>query len=298
MIVRPRPNLIDILFHMRGSILPRIAPRLLLMLLVSVAAVLLIGRRSESFEVFSGVPFTLIGLALSIFMSFRNNACYDRWWEGRRLWGQLIIATRGFARQIAHLDETIRSPLLFGLIGFAHGLAARLRDQDEAAAIAPWSLGDSQPTSPNATDAALAAVSRRCAGLAREGHLSDIWFSVLDTQLSILNQVQGGCERIKNTPLPYAFTLLLHRTAYIFCFLLPFALAHSLGWWTLLIVLVICYTFFGLDALGDEMEEPFGTDTNDLPLDAMVRLIEREMLAAAGRADLPPPLLPEHDLLI
>jgi putative membrane protein len=84
--------------------------------------------------------------------------------------------------------------------------------------------------------------------------------------------------------------LLLHRTALLFCLLLPFALAPTLGWWTPLLVLIVSYTFFGLDALGDQLEDPFGTDDNDLPLDAMVRTIERELLFAMGRAELPPPL--------
>jgi len=81
--------------------------------------------------------------------------------------------------------------------------------------------------------------------------------------------VQGGCERIVSTPVPFAYSLLLHRTALIFCLTLPFALAGSLDWWTLLPVLLVAYTFFRLDALGHQLEDPFVLEPNALPLDAM-----------------------------
>lgn len=297
MIVRPAPTLVDIMFRVQGSILPRIAPRLIGMVGISLGAVAVVEAYPATSVQLGAIPLTLIGLALSIFMSFRNTACYDRWWEARKLWGQLVIESRAFARQIAHLDEATRAPLLLGVIGFAHGLAARLRGGDEAAAIAPWRQGDAVPASPNPTDAMLREVGRRCALLVRDGTIGAVHHSVLEIQLTGLGHVQGGCERIKATPLPFAYSLLLHRTAYAFCLLLPFALAHALGWWTPLLVLIVCYTFFGLDTLGDELEDPFGDDANDLPLDALVRTVERELLAAAGRSDLPPPLLPEDGRL-
>lgn len=307
MIVRQSPTLPDILFHLRGSVVPRVAKRLIFMLAISAGAVWLVPLHPGPFRELGAIPFTLLGIALSIFMNFRNSACYDRWWEGRKLWGQMLIETRNFARQTQTLPPEIRTDLLRGLIGFAHGLGARLRGRDEAAVIAPWmvasDLMQGQPThpsadpTPNPTDAALRAVGARCAALMREGLLDPIHYAVLERPLSGLSAIQAGCERIKATPLPFAYSLLLHRTAYIFCLLLPFALAQSLGWWTPLPVLAVSYTFFGLDTLGDELEDPFGTDANDLPLDAMIRIVEREMLAATGVSDIPPPLAPVADIL-
>ncbi|WP_445504429.1 bestrophin family protein [Microvirga sp. G4-2] len=297
MIVREKPRFWDILFAVRGSIVPRIAPHMAAMGLVSALAVLLVRWHPEVFAQLGAMPFTLIGIALSIFMSFRNNACYDRWWEARKLWGQLIIETRSFARQTMDLDLARREPLLLGLCGFAHGLAARLRNQDEASRIMPWVGKNFAISGPNPTDAVLRQIGNQCVRLISNGTISDIRYSVLEQRLSTLSAVQAGCERIKATPLPFAYTLLLHRTAYLFCILLPFALAEALGWWTPLLVITVCYTFFGLDALGDELEEPFGLEMNDLPLDAMVRVIERELLDALGRTDLPPLLGPvDHRL--
>jgi ion channel-forming bestrophin family protein len=298
MIVRGRPTFRDVLFATRGSILPSIIRPLLAIILISIVAVILSHRHPALLAGLSAMPFTLVGLSLSIFMSFRNTACYDRWWEGRKLWGQLIIAARSFARQVSTLEPADRAILLETLCGFVAGLGARLRGGDEQAAIARYVAPGRWRSAPNPTDAALALVGAHCLTLVDRGALEPIHYSVLETQLSAIAQVQGGCERIKNTPLPFSYSLLLHRTAYTFCVLLPFALAPALDWWAPLPAFLISYAFFGLDALGDELSDPFGTDVNDLPLDAMVRLIEREMLYAAGRDDVPPPIAAQDFVLL
>ncbi|QIL20184.1 bestrophin family protein [Thermomonas sp. HDW16] len=297
MFVRQQPTLQDILFAINGSILPRIALRLGLIAFVSVVAVYAAAHHPGIFARISAVPFTLIGIALSVFMSFRNNACYARWWEGRQLWGELIIACRSFARETATLDEPERRRLLHGLCGFTAGLAAHLRREDETAAIASWHDLGKAATGPNPTDAVLHALGKDCLELKRHQRIDAIHYSVLEAQLSQLSHVQGGCERILNTPLPFAYSLLLHRTALVFCITLPFALAGSLGGWTLLPVLLIAYTFFGLDALGHQLEDPFALQPNSLPLHAMQRTIEREMLASLGETELPPPLAPQKWVL-
>lgn len=114
----------------------------------------------------------------------------------------------------------------------------------------------------------------------------------MDQTLSGLAAVAAGCERIKNTPIPFPYTLLLHRTAWLYCFLLPFGLVDLVGFMTPFVVAIVAYTFFGLDALGDEIEEPFGTADNHLPLDALCRDIEINLLEALGGTALPPPLAP------
>ena len=294
MIVRSRPGPLEILFALNGSILPRIVGRLALTAAITVAAVLLHHKRPDLPVHLAAAPFALIGLALSIFMSFRNNACYDRWWEARKLWGELIIAVRSFMRQTALLPEDRRSPMLDGVGGFVFGLAARLRDRDETGEIARWTRIEAAP---HATDAALTAVGRQCAELVRDGLIDPIRYSVLETRLTEMSHVLAGCERIKTTPLPFAYALLLHRTAHAFCLMLPFALAPALGWWTMAVSLLVAYTFFGLDALGDELEDPFGDDPNDLPLDAMSRMLERELRHAQGHTDLPPVWPAQRDRL-
>lgn len=297
MILRSKPSFRDIVFALNGSILPRIAPHLLAIAIISVVAVFAAQEHPGIFARISAVPFTLIGIALSVFMSFRNDACYTRWWEGRQLWGELIVACRSFARETALLDLRDRAFLLKGLCGFTSGLAARLRGLDEVQAIQPWMEIEPKADDPNPANSVLDRIGRHCLSLMEQGKIGAIHYSVVEGHLSRLSSVQGGCERIAYTPVPFAYSLLLHRTALIFCLTLPFALAGSLGWWTLLPVLLVAYTFFGLDALGHQLEDPFGLEPNALPLGAMQRTIEREMLYLLGCTELPPPLKPKHNIL-
>lgn len=297
MITRAQPGFAEILFAVTGSILPRIWRRLAAILVIGIIAVLAAAQHPGIFQRISAIPFTLIGIALSVFMSFRNDTCYSRWWEGRRLWGELLIACRSFARQTADLPPDERRRLANGLCGFVNGLAARLRRQDERAAIAPWCSTPIAADDPNPTNRILHDLGRHCLALKAGGQIDPIHHSLLETQLCALATVQGACERIATTPVPYAYSLLLHRTALIFCVTLPFALAGNLGWWALLPVLLVAYTFFGLDALGHQLEDPFRMEPNSLPLHALTRTIERDVLAMLGDVPLPPAIHPEHHIL-
>ena len=305
MIVRSRPSLFDILFTLRGSILPQVAPKVIGITLIAVVVVAVERRWPEAFPITAGVgPFTLIGIALSIFLSFRNSACYDRWWEGRRAWGSLVVEARGLARLLNALlpdeaEASLRAQALRRLSGFAHALHAQLRGGEPLRAAAPWlPAGEAEALTrhPSAADAVLARLTADLGDAYRRGALTDVLFVSLDHRVAALAQVQVVCERIQNTPLPFAYTLLLYRTAWVYCLLLPFGLAASLGWATPVATALVAYTFFGLDALGDELEEPFGLAPNDLPLDALLHTIDGIVLDALGETA-PPPLEPERYLL-
>ena len=290
--------MLRVLFTLKGSIVKRIALRCLMVTLLAALIVLVERHFPTYFYPVSATPFTLLGLSLSIFMSFRNNACYDRWWEGRKAWGKLIIETRSFVRESVVIgDEALRRELLRSLCGFAHALNARLRNEDDLAAARPWLPRPEALNPHNVCDSILREVGSQCSRLAERQQISDWRYSLLEQRLVGLTEVQATCERIKGTPLPFPYTLLLHRTIYIFCLLLPFALAEPLGWLAPLFTTIVGYTFFGLDAIGNELEDPFGRDENDLPTDAMVRTVERDVLAGLGDQQLPPALLPMGHVL-
>ncbi|AWH55171.1 bestrophin [Stenotrophomonas sp. ESTM1D_MKCIP4_1] len=303
MIIRPRPRGCQLLYILRGSIVPAIAPKVLAILVLSIAVAAVVELAPPiGIERVSATPFTLLGLVLSIFLSFRNSACYDRWWEGRKLWGQLIYESRSLARQVNLLlgDSEARRRIAYLTTAFAHALAARLRGRVVALVALPW-LDDPQREQlakrENVPDALLSMIAAELAQALRSGDLEPILYTQLEDRLHAMSSIQAGCERILSTPLPFAYTLLLHRCAWMFCVLLPFGLASSLGWGTPVLSAVLAYAFFGLDQLGEEMEEPFGLEPNDLPLDAMVRTIEIDQLDALGERPLPEPLLPQGYLL-
>jgi putative membrane protein len=295
MIVHPKPNMLNVLVTLKGSIAKRIVRRSIMVTVLASIIVLIESMHPAFFSRVNATPFTLLGLSLSIFMSFRNSACYDRWWEGRKEWGRIIIEVRSFIRESCVIQDTeLRERMLLGLCGYAHALNARLRNEDELKAARPWVSGLLIKITPtfNISDGILQETSRECSRLAQENIISEWRYVTLEQRLTGLCEAQAICERIKNTPLPFPYTLLLHRTIYLFCILLPFALAEPLGWIAPIFTAIVSYTFFGLDAIGDELEDPFGRDENDLPTDALVRAIERDILSAIGRTYIPPPLQP------
>lgn len=252
-----------------------------------------------------GAPFTLIGIALSIFLAFRNNASYERWWEGRKLWGQLVHVSRTFARQTLLLslgeDAEARPYLLRMVMAFVHALVPHLRGGEDQPALDRFIGADDLATlarARNRPGAILLLLSEELARLRAKGSLSDIEFQLLDNSIGQMDAALAGCERIRNTPLPFAYTLLLHRTAYLFCLLLPFGYVDLLGWATPFVVGLIAYTFFGLDALGEELEDPFGLEPNDLPIAALATSIEINLREALGETNLPPAPMPRGYLLL
>lgn len=282
----------------RLSILPRIAPQIVSVAVFAAAVVEAERRWPWILRTWSVAPFTLLGIALSIFLGFRNSACYDRWWEARRQLGSLIGEERSLARTLVALrggDRARRERCVRRVIGYTYALMAHLRDEDE---VEGYGLGwASAANAHNVPDALLRALGLEVAAMLADAEFGEQVFVSLDGRLHAMAAIQVACERIQRTPTPFTYTLLLHRTAYAFCFLLPFGLAGTLGWATPVFCAVVAYAFFGLDALGDELEEPFGPWRNSLPLTAMARTVERSLLEALGEHDLPEAAVPVNYLL-
>ena len=308
MIVRDRPTLLKLFFILRGSVIQRIFPQVLFVFALS-AFVVWAHRVDPGLvpSVNSG-PFALLGIALSVFLGFRNNACYDRWWEARRDWGQLIFTARDLARQTLVLADAgsasaaeARQRLLNITIALAHALVCHLRpgsDGSRALTRLPADLVPGYQKSRNGPDFLLREMGRTLASLRASGAISDVQWALFDGTVGRMSAVLAACERIRNTPVPFGYTLLLHRTAYLFCFLLPFGFADALGWATPFVTALVAYTFFGLDALGDELEEPFGVLPNDLPIVALAETIEINLREALGETDLPPLPQPKNYILM
>ena len=120
---------------------------------------------------------------------------------------------------------------------------------------------------------------------------------VLEQSLTDLTDIQGACERIKSTPIPSSYTVLIHRIVALYTFSLPFGIVDAVGIATPVVVAIIAYAFFGLDAVGEEIEEPFGTDINDLPLSTLSRMIEINLRQTLGEAEVPDVLRPVDGVL-
>ncbi|SLJ84770.1 bestrophin family protein [Psychrobacter sp. DAB_AL43B] len=307
MIVRQTPNAFKILFTLRGSVIPHIYPQVLLITLLSALISAVQHGIPSSFESYSTAPFTLLGIALSLFLGFRNNASYQRWWEARGLWGQLVFDARSLTRQLlSFIDEETeigrdtQRCMIHLTIAFTHALRHRLRG------TAPWQDVErfvepeyhiSMRQAGNLPEYLLRLMGKKLGYSRRHQLSSDLMIQNMDERLTSMTIVLAACERIQNTPLPFAYILLVHRTTYLYCFMLPFGLATSLGWVTPLVCGVIAYTFFGLDALSEEITDPFGVAPNHLPLTTLSRTIEINLLEALGETDLPTDIAPQDGCL-
>ena len=292
MIILDKSNNFKLLFAWYGTILPKVMPALILVVLISALLVYLSAQHFLNLPAVPAIGFTIFGVILSIFLSFRNTACYDRWWEGRKLWGALIANTRHITRDSHILSAEQRKTMLYNMMLFSYLLKNRLRKQPLDENYVLYSHFNLQSLSQldqhiNAPQAVLEQMQKDSVAIYKNGEMSDIIYSTLTRHTVALGDVQAGCDRIISTPLPFSYSVLLHRTVYFFCFILPFSLEASLGIWTPILVALIAYLFLGLDALSAELEEPFGMQDNDLALDAIVRLIERETLSSLG-GNLPP----------
>lgn len=292
MIILDKSNNFKLLFAWYGTILPKVMPALILVVLISALLVYLSAQHFLNLPAVPAIGFTIFGVILSIFLSFRNTACYDRWWEGRKLWGVLIANTRHITRDSHILSAEQRKTMLYDMMLFSYLLKNRLRKQPLDENYVLYSHFNLQNLSQldqhiNAPQAVLEQMQKDLVAIYKNGEMSDIIYSTLTRHTVALGDVQAGCDRIISTPLPFSYSVLLHRTVYFFCFILPFSLEASLGIWTPILVALIAYLFLGLDALSAELEEPFGMQDNDLALDAIVRLIERETLSSLGE-NLPP----------
>lgn len=303
MIVRPKQHWLRFVFVWHGSVLHQILTRLLLIGLVGVVAVLGMPQFAAWGLHMSTAPFSLIGIALAIFLGFRNSASYDRFWEARKLWGMLLVASRSLLRQGQTLarhapGEPAVRQLAALQIAFACQLRHQLRRTSSKADLGrllPPELADRVGRAEYACVMLLREMGRWVQAQQAAGRLSDAGVRAMDSTLNELTAYHGGCERLANTPIPYAYSVLLHRTVYIYCTLLPFSLVDAVGVFTPLISVFISYAFMALDAIASELEEPFGTEPNDLALDAMCITVERSLLEMNDAADLPAPLQPRAD---
>ena len=308
MIVRARLNWLRMLFVWRGSVLIKIVPQLMVVAAVSVLVVIFHGELLNHKVTLTTVPFSLVGVALAIFLGFRNSASYDRYWEARKLWGRLLVCSRDAARQWLSFGSPGGAigqgqtgsgsaselaglrPFVLGLAAFVHAARHQLRGSDARAdlqRLLPAEVAADLRDRRVPAQRVLLWLAQQAQARRERGEISPWLAGELDHSLAGLNDAHGGCERIASTPLPFTYSVILHRTVYLYCLMLPFGLLDAIGVMTPVMVTFVSYTFFAIEALSDEIEEPFGTMPNDLALDAMASGIEAALLEMLGDRDLP-----------
>ncbi|MFV0493856.1 bestrophin family protein [Mycobacterium sp.] len=276
---------LDHFFDIRGSLVREIIGRVSLCVAWSAAVVAF-----HNYVAPVGMPFqlhTLLGLTIGLLLVFRTSSSYERFWEGRKLWGGIVNETRNLVRSAgAYMkgDPVLVARLTRWTAAFPWAAMHSLRGTE---GIGPQSGELPAAEAQEAISAhhpalAIAANMSECLAEARERSLiSDIMLTSMDQNIQLLVDYLGSCERIRKTPMPFAYAVHLRRALVAYCFTLPFAMVETFGWTTIIDVLIIAYTFFGIEEIGVEIESPFGHDANDIPIEDICETIHQDVYAQA-----------------
>jgi len=261
----------------------------------------------DLFPKISPIPVATLGGAVGIFVSFRTNSAYQRWWEGRQLWGRLVNVSRHFATQalvyLGDRPEEARA-LVRRHMAFVHVLRCRLRDQDALADedvkafLSPEELAALKGES-SQNHALLHRQMEAIFRLEREGAIDTMIRSDLDASIRVMLDVQGGCERIKKTPFPRGYTFISDRLVTAFGLLLPWTLVQDMDLWGVPLSILVCFAFALISEAGRVLEDPFTMFWPALPLSALSKTIEVNLRQRLGEKDVPPlPTQNEHGILM
>lgn len=278
-------NWFRVALQVKGSVIPGILPRVILCTLFGffIALVHQFGF-SVSWPILSGVvPSVVLGLLLV----FRTNTAYERFWEGRKAWGTLVNTVRNLARQLWGAieerepeDRRTKIETLRLLVAFAVAVKLHLRSEPLNSEIAALMAPEQYQILQRMNHPPL-EIAFWIGDYLQEQHerdrLNTYQLSAMLKLLDAMVDVLGSCERILKTPIPLGYAIHLKQLLLIYCLSLPFQIVNELNWLTGLVVGLISFTVFGIEQIGIEIENPFGYDSNDLPLDTICRTMQRNI---------------------
>ena len=229
------------------------------------------------------VMHSLLGFAISMLLVFRTNTAYDRWWEGRKLWGGLVNVSRNLALRIGvylRPEDQEGRALFARLIGlFAHELRDHLLRERTRLELdaAPHPELPSIDREKHVPAQVVNAMHMRIQRLFHERAITGEQLIVLSNDVNAFLDICGACERIKNTPIPYSYSSFIKKFIVLYAITLPMGFAFTLGWWAVPVVMFIFYVLTSLELIAEEIEDPFSGDENDIPMMRIADTIERNV---------------------
>jgi ion channel-forming bestrophin family protein len=225
---------------------------------------------------------SLVGFVLSLLLVFRTNTAYDRWWEGRKLWGAFTNNSRNLALKIKAFlpnNPEVLNFFAYQIGNYLHATKDRLRGAnalDHMVFSNEYSLEFYQK-SKNIPNKIIGTIFSKINALYLNGSISGDQFIILNNELSSFTDNFGGCERIKNTPIPVSYNIFIKKMIFIYVFSMPFSFVLEFGYLAIPIVTLVFYSFAGIEIIAEEIEDPFGNDNNDLELDAIVKNVKANL---------------------
>jgi putative membrane protein len=226
---------------------------------------------------------SLLGFVISMLLVFRTNTAYERWWEGRKQWGALVNVSRNLAIRLAQIvpqnDVEQRQYFRVLITNYAFALKEHLRSPAEITDLEAHPLLDldalrAKAHVPNAMAEKLYAALLQ---LRTDGRISEEQLLALDGMMHQFTDITGACERIRKTPIPYSYSAFIKKFIFLYVLSLPFGIITDFGYASVLVTVAVFYVLASLELIAEEIEDPFGTDTNDLPTDDIVRTIQANL---------------------
>lgn len=220
----------------------------------------------------------MLSFVISLLLAYRTNTAYDRWWEGRKLWGSLVNNSRNLAIKLSAIlkEEHDRHYFRKVIPSYASVLAKFLRNEETGKVLFDGlDLEiDHHKHRPNQV---AKMIFQKINDLYLSGKISGEQLIILNAEVQSFTEVCGACERIKNTPIPYSYSAFIKKFIFFYVMTLPFGYVFSLGYYTIPVVIFIFYVLASLELIAEEIEDPFGTDPNDLPIHKIASNIKKHV---------------------
>jgi putative membrane protein len=224
------------------------------------------------------VMHTMLGFVISLLLVFRTNTAYDRWWEGRKLWGALVNNSRNLAIKLSVIlkDEHDHGYFRKLIPGYASILAKHLTDVETGKQLYEGTDLDIDHHKHRPNQVAK-MIFQKVDDLYVQKKISGDQLIVLNSEVQSFTDICGACERIKNTPIPYSYSAFIKKFIFFYVMTLPFGYVFSLGYYAVPVVIFIFYVLASLELIAEEIEDPFGFDANDLPIEKMATNIRKHI---------------------
>ena len=232
---------------------------------------------------------SLLGIVLGLFLVFRTNSAYDRWWEGRRLWGSLVNNTRTLSIKLnAFLnpaDAEGRRWFSAMIVNLVLSINDHLRGGGQMFDLDmdPKTLAELR-RSGHPPNFIVSLMYKRITQMYHDKIITGDQLFIVDKEVKEFTDIYGACERIKNTPIPYSYTMFIKKFIFIYVITLPFAFVTTSGYLTIPVVIVIMYVLLSVELIAEEIEDPFGGDVNDLPMDELASKIRGNVREILGQS--------------
>jgi putative membrane protein len=283
---------LSLIFHSYSQfVLKTMFPALIFMgvftLIVCLIMLEYYGFNSSHFQSTTAVH-SLLGIVLGLFLVFRTNSAYDRWWEGRRMWGSMVNSTRNFALKLdAYLPESDKENREWFARMIPNFVFAAKEHLRKGVQLSELDLTEAElekiKEAKHKPNAVSSLMYKRVNSLYEKKILTGDHFFVLDKEMKDFIDIIGACERIKNTPIPYSYSMFIKKFIFIYIITLPFGFVTTFEYMTIPTVLLVSFVLLSVELIAEEIEDPFGRDVNDLPTDDLAKRIEdnvKEILAA------------------